>query len=648
MSPDQFLQIANLLPEPAFLVDGAGNILAANQAVERLGLVHARAPGSVLTSWTENASDEVGRYLSLCARSRTPVIGSLTFLNASGTATKCRVMGAVIRPASDSYPSLIFLRCLPLDTSISRFLTLNEKLDALAKEVKRRQLAEDDMRRQKEWLQVTLQSIGDAVIATSPSGHIVFMNPVAQAYLGWSEEEAAGRPLKEVFRIVNEYTGEPVDSPVSEVIRRGVVVGLANHTLLIHRDGSRRPIEDSAAPILNQRGELLGVILVFHDVTQQRTAERELMRSARRKDEFLAMLAHELRNPLAPIRNAVAILKQLDVGSDEHALHARETIDRQLNHMVRLIDDLLDISRINQGKFELRKQRVELGAVLSQAVETCQPVVESSGHRLTVKLPEVPVYAEADPVRLCQAFTNLLNNACKFTLPGGRIELLADVSGSELAVQVRDSGVGIQKEYLTSIFEMFSQVDSTLERSQGGLGIGLTLAKQIVELHRGSIDVRSEGPGMGSEFIIRLPTTSEAAPRQNDVVERPPQHAQLKILVVDDNQDAAETLALLMRFEGHSTCVAYDGQQALIVAEQQRPDIALLDIGLPKMDGYVLCQNIRQTPWGRGILIVAITGWGQHEDRKKTAEAGFDYHFTKPVEISMLRDLIEQCGNCGG
>ena len=639
MSPDQFLQFANLLSEPAFLVDSEGKVLAANHSVEQLGLVHSQLPGDTLRSLTSDSADEIAKYLRLCARSRTPVIGSLIFAHA-GTTTKCRASGAVIRPANGSERSLIFLRCLPLDKSVTRFLTLNEKIDSLAKEIKRRQLAEDDLRRQKEWLQVTLDSIGDAVIATSPSGHIAFMNPVAQAYLGWSEEEAIGLPLKDVFRIVNEYTGEPVDNPVSEVIRRGMVVGLANHTLLIHRDGSKRPIEDSAAPILNRGGELLGVILVFHDVTEQRTAERELLRSVRRKDEFLAMLAHELRNPLAPIRNAVEILNQLDVNGDELAMNARAIIDRQLYHMVRLIDDLLDVSRINQGRFELRKQPTELRAVLGQAVETCRPVVEASKHRLTVKLPEAAVYADADSVRLCQAFTNLLNNACKFTLPGGHIELVAEVVDAELVVMVRDNGVGIKGEDLGSIFEMFSQADSTLARSRGGLGIGLTLVKQIVELHYGSIHVRSDGPGTGSEFIIRLPTMASALPGRSDIVGETAKCVGRNVLVVDDNRDAANTLALLLRFAGHSTCIAHDGQEALIIAEQQRPDIALLDIGLPKLDGYALCQRIRSTDWGRHILIVAITGWGQDEDRKRTTDAGFDRHFTKPVDPSQLKELI--------
>ena len=644
MTPQHFMQFAEPLPEPTLLLLANGKILAANRAAgDRLGIGRAEIDNRPLTDLVLESAEQVERYLRNCSRSRTMVLGSLTIRCVKGEPLACRAEGAVVAPRDKDQEAVLILRLLPKTSTIGQFLGLNEQIGKLGKEILRRKHTEEELRRQKEWLQVTLKSIGDAVIATSAQGDIVFINPVAQSFLGYSEEEAVGRPLNEIFLIVNEHSRQPVDNPVSAVIRQGKIVGLANHTILIDRNGRERPIEDTAAPINDQQGRLVGVILVFHDVTQQRQAERELRNADRRKDEFLATLAHELRNPLAPLRNALEILKRSAGSGDEFVRDAQATMDRQLSQMVRLIDDLLDVSRISRGKLELRRQAVDLSSILHQALETCRPLIESLRHKVAVDLPPSPIYVEGDPVRLCQVFTNLINNACKFTEPAGRIELIVDRRSEEVDISVKDSGLGIPADHLQSIFEMFSQVDSSLARSHGGLGIGLTLVKQVVELHHGSVEARSPGHGHGSEFLVRLPILTGSPPAA--VLNKPAEQASENrycILVVDDNRDSAATLATLLKLSGHKTQTAFDGPDAITAAEELRPDVIVLDIGLPKMNGYDVCRAIRKETWGKKTVILALTGWGQEEDRRKSAEAGFDGHLVKPVELADLKKLLEK------
>jgi signal transduction histidine kinase/CheY-like chemotaxis protein len=370
----------------------------------------------------------------------------------------------------------------------------------------------------------------------------------------------------------------------------------------------------------------------------RRREERE--RDAdRRKDEFLATLAHELRNPLAPIRNALSVLK---VARDDREVldRARAMMERQVGQMVRLIDDLLDVSRISRGKLKLRRERVELAPMIRQAAETCRPMAECARHEITLTLPPQPLYLNADPIRLTQVFSNLLDNACKFTKDAGRISLSVERQGSDVVVAVKDNGIGISRDKIDSIFELFSQVDRTLEKSQGGLGIGLTLVKRLVELHGGSIEVRSEGLGKGSEFIVRLPLVIELRswPEEPEEVIRP--SGKRRILVVDDNRDSAESLAMLLRVTGNEAYIAYDGEEAVKAAANHRPDVILLDIGLPRLNGYDACRRIREQPWAKKIILIAVTGWGQDEDRRKSAEAGFNGHLVKPVHHVELTKLL--------
>ncbi|MEK6262086.1 MAG: PAS domain S-box protein [Planctomycetota bacterium] len=760
--------------------------------------------------------------------------------------------------------------------------------------------AEDELRKQSDWLRVTLSSIGDAVISTDVEGRVNFLNGVAESLTGWSQAEARGHLLPDVFHIVNEQTRQPVDNPALRALREGIIVGLANHTLLIAKDSTELPIDDSAAPIRSPEGEIVGSVLIFRDVTERRRSEMALRDSAarktamfesaldciisinhegtiiefnaaaertfghrredvlgqelaqviiptayrerhrkglakylatgegpilnqrlelpalradgtefpveltvtrvpaiepplfsaylrditerrqaeealgrlaaivessddaivsksldgvitswnrgaemifgytaqeavgrhisfiipaerlseedevlsrlrrgekvdhfeterqtkdgrrinisltvspvkdkagriigaskvarditarkraeeelrhlaaklsetdRRKSEFLAMLAHELRNPLAPIRNALQIV-QLSAGSDEAVQSASQTMERQIRHMVRLVDDLLDVSRISRGKIDLRQERVELAPIIHQAVESSRPAIESAQHQLTVTLPPNPVYLDADPVRLAQVFSNLLNNASKYSDPKGRISITVEQRGGEVAVSVKDTGVGISSDMLPKIFEMFTQVDTSLERSQGGLGIGLTLVERLVEMHGGSVSARSEGPGRGSEFVVRLPilieTSNTQQPPEPTVSEPTPPR---RILIVDDNRDSATTLSMLLKLTGNETHTAYDGLAAVEAAIKFKPDVVILDIGLPKLNGHEAARKIREQPGGKSIVLVALTGWGQEDDRRKSREAGFDGHMVKPVDHAALMKLLDE------
>jgi PAS domain S-box-containing protein len=787
--------------------------------------------------------------------------------------------------------------------------------------------AEQEAREQRELLHVTLSSIGDAVIAADTNGRVTFLNPVAQQLTGWSDQEASGRPLTDVFPILDGTTRQPLEGPVVRALREGTTVALANNTVLVGRDGTERFIENSAAPIRDRQGKIVGVVLVFRDVTQRKQIEAEItlrsqelqalndrlrasqerlelaqeagrigmfewnirtnevnwsateeqlyglpagsfqgryenwrqavhpddlgaaeavlaraiadkqpfdmefriirpdgsvrwivakgkvfadvegrpvrmlgvnldaterkraeeelrnserlyrgigesidygvwvcdpqgrntytsesflrlvgqtqeqcaafgwarvihpdeaaamvaawqecvktggpwdrqyrvlgvdgqwhpilsrgvavkndrgevicwaginldisrlknveeaLREAdRRKDEFLATLAHELRNPLAPLRTGLQVLNMIS-SQESGVVQTREMMNRQLGQMVRLIDDLLDISRITRGKIELRKERVELAVVIRSAVETSRPVIEQAGHELTVSLPPEPVYLVADATRLAQILLNLLNNAARYTEPGGRIGLTAELAErgkgkpAEVVIRVYDNGTGIPPEMLPRIFEMFTQVDRSLERSQGGLGIGLTLVRSLVELHGGTVVAHSNGLGHGSEFVVRLPVAPElieaAAPTADSTAATAPRALPLmrssaparRILIVDDNRDSALSLALLLQLGGYQTHTAHDGPAAVDAARAFRPEVALLDIGLPGLNGYEVARRIRKELGLKDAILVALTGWGQDEDRRRAREAGFDHHLVKPVDPQELRALLGQ------
>ena len=368
---------------------------------------------------------------------------------------------------------------------------------------------------------------------------------------------------------------------------------------------------------------------------------RELRESDHRKDEFLAILAHELRNPLAPIRNGLQILRLAD-GDVDAIDRARDMMDRQLAHMVRIIDDLLDVSRITRNKMELRREPILLTSVVNTAVETARPAIDAGGQELFVSLPALPIRLDADLTRLAQVIANLLTNSAKYTPPGGRIWLSAERRGDSVAVSVKDDGIGIPEERLTDIFDMFSQVNRNVERAGGGLGIGLALVKGLVEMHSGTVTAASAGEGMGSTFVVTLPILA-AGPEQNTK----PAGASVaatarRVLVVDDNRDGAESLAMMLRLLGNEVDTANDGLEAVSRAEAFRPEIILMDVGMPKLSGLDATRRIRATPWGTSMTIVALTGWGQTGDRERSREAGCDGHLVKPVNLAELQRLLAE------
>jgi PAS domain S-box-containing protein len=774
----------------------------------------------------------------------------------------------------------------------------------------------EELQQQRAWFEVTLSSIGDAVITTDVQSKVTYLNPVAESMIGWTSAQARGEPLERVFRIVNEYTRQTVANPIGRALQTGNIVGLANHTALIDKNGRVIPIEDSAAPIRDTQGKVIGAVMVFHDVsdrrrvedalrtseerlratfsqaavgivvadvngrfleanprfcdilgysfdelqqltfaqiihpedlsgsqaearvllageiphcafenryirkdgaalwgrttlsllreaggeaqrivgivediTDRKDAERALRESRaqaqeirsglaaivessddaiisktlegvittwnhgaerifgytagevigkpvtllippnqideeptilqklrrgeridhyetvrlrkggtlldvsltvspvkdlngtiigaskiarditqrkrmeaalreeiaireraeaalreadRRKDEFLALLAHELRNPLAPIRYALAGNKKAG-RTPEQRKRAEDIIERQVTHMSRLLDDLLDISRITRGTLELKKNPTELTLAVGTAIETARPILDAKNHTLSLDLPTTAVRLEADPVRLAQAFSNLLINAAKYTDPGGHIQLRAAQDGHEVVVTIRDNGIGISADMMPRLFTLFSQAQTALGRAEGGLGIGLSLVRGVVTLHGGSIEARSDGPGTGSEFIVRLPIGTPLA-EVTDIeatAENLVPGAGLKILVVDDNRDAADACASLLELSGHHVQTAYTGRHALELAETFRPHAVLMDIGLPDFSGYELATKIRAAPWGRGVLLIAVTGWGQEEDRRRALEAGCDHHLTKPIAPETVESLLQ-------
>ncbi|MGE5059679.1 MAG: PAS domain S-box protein, partial [Betaproteobacteria bacterium] len=620
-----------------------------------------------------------------------------------------------------------------------------------------------------ERLRITLESIGDGVIATDAEGRVSFANPVAQRLLGYPAEQTVGRPLRDVFNIVNEFTREPVENPVERVLRDRQVVGLSNHTILIRPDGVEIPIDDSAAPIQDHEGALAGVVLVFRDISESRRAEkshatlaaivqssddpiiskdlngrimtwnfaaerlfgyredevigqsitliippdrldeeveilrrirqgermehyetvrmrkdgtaveisltvspvkaadgsiigaskivrditerrrfeRQLREADRQKDHFIAILAHELRNPLSPIQNTIKVL-QLERSDDRDLLHYCDLIEKETKHINRLLGDLLDSSRITQGKLFLQKERLDLSSAVNRAVEASRPAIDEAGLKLAVDLPSQPLIVEADPMRLAQVFSNLLNNAAKFTESGGAIRITTEHQGNRAVVRVKDSGIGIAPELMPKIFEMFVQGETVMERRHGGLGLGLTLARDIVEFHGGTIEVKSDGLGHGSEFAVSLPLAALPRPIESSraaAIKMAAASVPRRIVIVDDSKNQVLSLERLFKRMGHDVRVAYDAAGAVQVMEEFLPDFALIDIGLPGVNGYDLARRLREQAQFRNVTLIAQTGWGREEDRNQARAAGFDYHLVKPIDHQRLAEILTNPGS---
>ncbi len=513
-----------------------------------------------------------------------------------------------------------------------------------------RERAADEVRATERRFRELVEQVRDyAIFTTDPAGRATSWNEGVRRVLGFDEAEFLGADL-----IPTIFTPEDVASgvPQAELAEAAATGRAANDRWMRRKDGTRFFALGVTTGLRDDAGGLLGFLKVMRDQTDRKRMEDELRRVAadlaeadRRKNEFLATLAHELRNPLAPIRNSLHVLRLAGPG-DPAARRVGEMVERQVNTMVRLVDDLLEVSRVTRGKVDLRREPVELAAVVRAAVETSRPLLDAAGHRLAVAVPDGPLAVAGDPVRLAQVFSNLLNNAAKYTPPGGRVWLTARRDGGEAEVSVRDTGAGIPADMLAAVFEPFTQVARTDARSQGGLGIGLTLVKNLVELHGGRVEAHSDGEGKGTEVVVRLPLTARPVPA---AAPDPPAGRAApiarRVLVADDNRDAADSLGDLLRLLGADVRVVYDGPAALAAVAAFRPAVALLDIGMPGMDGYEVARRVRERPGSDAPALVALTGWGQDEDRRRSAAAGFDHHLVKPADVAALAALLRSVGN---
>lgn len=518
---------------------------------------------------------------------------------------------------------------------------------------------ERKLKESEKWFATTLRSIGDAVIATDKNGLITFMNPVAEKLMGWKLDKVLNKQLTEVFNIINRYSRKPAENPITRVLLEGFTLGLANHTLLIARDGTEIPIDDSAAPIKDDKGNIDGVVLVFRDVTEREKAEKslreseeryrtlaeELREADQRKNEFLAVLSHELRNPLAAIRNSLNILDRA-VPSGDQMNRAKVIIDRQVGQLSRLVDDLLDITRITQNKIQLKLQRFELKELVRRTVEDHRTLFEKNGVSLETGFTPSAMFLYADGARLEQVVGNLLINAAKFTSRGGNTRVLieSDASKQQAIIRVSDTGVGITPEMLSRLFQPFIQADTTLDRSRGGLGLGLALSKGLVELHGGNISAYSDGIGKGSEFVVCLPL-EEIFTKEPQAMPPDISHHSRRVLIIDDNVDVAETLRELLELNNHEVTAAYDGPEGIAKAREFRPELVLCDIGLPNMNGYDIARAFRQDDALNDIFLVALTGYAMPEDLQQAANAGFNRHLAKPVDLPELERMLAQLPN---
>jgi PAS domain S-box-containing protein len=487
-----------------------------------------------------------------------------------------------------------------------------------------------------------------AVFMLDPEGRVVDWNLGAEHVLGYGEE-ILGQPFEIFFPPDDRRGGVP-----EKELRTAAETGQASDDRWhVRKDGTYFWALGITTAMRDEHGTLKGFTKVLRDSTERKHFEeqlqernRALQEADRRKDEFLAVLAHELRNPLAPIFNALSILEQEGLASETRR-QARLLIDRQVRALARLIDDLLDVSRISQGKIELRRRAVELKVIIDEAVQACRPLIEAREHELAVTLPPEPVWLDADQIRLEQVVVNLLINAAKYSDQASRISVTAGRERDKAVLRVRDTGMGIPPDLLPHVFELFTQADRSLDRSQGGLGIGLKLVQKLVELHGGTVEARSEGVGRGSEFVVTLPVLEEH-PRSGGVEDtaRAPRRADtpLRILVVDDNVDSAESLRLLLAMSGHQVETIHSGLAVPEAAGASRPDVILLDIGLPGLNGYQVAERLRETPDLRDVVLVALTGYGQEEDRRRSMQAGFDHHVVKPVDHEQLAALLALIG----
>ncbi len=621
-SEERFRQLVSGVEDYAiFLLDPSGTVTTWNLGAERMkgyapGDIIGRnfsvfyPPESVEQAWPQyelSVATETGRFSTEGWR-----------LRKDGTQFWASVVISAIRAN---------------DGSVRGFLKITRDLTE-------RRLAEEALRESEERFRLLVDGVQDyAIFLLDSEGKVASWNRAAQILKGYSASEIIGRHFSTFYTREAILQGKP-EWELRMATEHGRV---EDEGWRLRKDGSRFWANVVITALRDSKGNPRGFAKVTRDMTDRRNLEA-MLEVDRQKDQFLAILAHELRNPLAPIQSALQVMMQPGVSPDA-TVRAREIAERQLRNMTRLLDDLLDVSRIRQGRIDLRRELVGLSAILRSAVETSQPLISDRGHRLTVETPGEEVWVDGDPVRLAQALTNLLNNAAKYTDPGGRIELTAARVGEHAVIRVHDSGIGIDAVMVPHVFDLFVQGDRRNGVSAGGVGIGLTLARRLIELHGGAVDAFSAGLGLGSEFVIRLPVADVShvppanAPRVEGA-EPSPAVSALRVLVVDDNVDAADGLALLLDLQGHQTRVAYDAASALEAVKEFRPEVAILDIGMPLMDGYELARRLRAAPETEKTVLVAMTGWGQEEDVRRATEAGFHHHLVKPSEPAVLEKLL--------
>ncbi|HEY6863135.1 MAG TPA: PAS domain S-box protein [Burkholderiales bacterium] len=507
----------------------------------------------------------------------------------------------------------------------------------ITRDLTERKRAEEGLRQSEERFRLLIEGVQDyAIYMLDPNGNVASWNVGAERIEGYRAEEIIGRHFSAFYPPEAVAQGRP-DWQLRTALEQGRAEDEGWRT---RKDGTQYWANAVITALKDKDGTLRGFAKIVRDMTERRKIEA-LQRADRQKNEFLALLAHELRNPLAPIRNALYIMGQPEATS-ANATRAREIAERQVQHMSRLLDDLIDVARVSRGTMELRKELIDVDVAVASAVEAVRPLVQDQRHQLTVAVPPRTLWVDADPARLEQVLINLLTNAIKYTDPGGHIWITAETQGEEVVLRVRDSGIGVDPVMLPRIFELFVQAERRMDRAVGGVGIGLSLVKKLIELHGGTVQAFSAGLGKGTELVVRLPAakTPEAGGAQSRTDGVPSDLFGLRILVVDDNINAADSLATLLELAGHEVRVAYEGEAALLVAEAFKPQVVLLDIGMPGMDGYEVGRALRQKPQTRSALLVAITGWGAPDDLRRSKEAGFDHHLVKPVEPAALQRLL--------
>jgi PAS domain S-box-containing protein len=615
-------RIVDTVPEPILILDAARRVVRANRSFYR---TFACTPEEV-----------EGRHLQAVGSGEWALPRLHTLLERV-IATEAGFDNLEVESVFGSLGSrimLLYARRLVVEPGQPNLVLL------MMEDISDRRATENKLRESEERYRLVVEgATGFALVMLDTTGRVVSWNVGAERLLGYTEAEIIGENFARFFLPADQAA----DLPQRELAVAARDEEGPDDNWLVRKDGSHFWASGATTALRDDAGHLRAFTKVVRDITDRRRAHDALREADRRKDEFLATLAHELRNPLAPMRTALHVM-QRSGPSDGEWQRTWEIMDRQTRQMTRLIDDLLEVSRITQGRMVLQRQTIELNAVVQHAIETIRPLIERQRHTLNVSLVSPAPAVDGDPARLAQVFANLLDNAAKYQDPGGTIDLSVDVRREHAIVSVHDEGVGMTPDQRVNVFEMFAQVDSGVDRSHGGLGIGLSLVKRLVELHGGTVSAESSGLGQGSTFVVSLPIVRhvrEDAETQSSQSTLPPV-PQRRVLVVDDNEDAASTLASLLELNGHVAQVAHDGEQALRAAEAWRPDVVLLDIGLPRLNGYDVCRHLRSQAWARELRIVALTGWGQVDDRKRSEAAGFDRHLVKPVDPDLLIQMMKE------